>query len=354
MASNWIHSGLKDSYKGKIVDGFSQLIREEQLGLMPLKEVFKIVEGVKGKMQVGYIGEIEKITRKDTGCGMEAIDATPSTRLLQWDPVHLKVVAKMCFHDYSNTFLEWGLNNGIKRQDLTRDDYFLFIADLIKGAILKDFTRLVFFGKKDANVGSPLKSGEKQEDWNQFDGFYETMFKELTTNSSRHHEIEANNKSTYAEQKALGADEGFKAFEALLEMADYRMLANPQKLVILSTYELAKNVSRYMRETYRDEKTFSRLENGFMVSEFNGIKVVTNPWLDYTIKSSFDNGTKWDKPHRAFLIDPSNNQIGLDSENALKDLVIEYIGGADEHNYIKGSYTADFKRAIPEFGTGAY
>lgn len=39
--------------------------------------------------------------------------------------------------------------------------------------------------------------------------------------------------------------------------------------------------------------------------------------------------------------------VGVDSVNALEDLIFEYIGESNEHFYVKGDYMLDAKIANP-------
>lgn len=351
---------LKQNYKGKEVQSLSELIREEELGLLSLKELFDIVPGIKGKETVGYVGSLEKVTRKEVGCGQGATDISIPTRKVTWDPQPFKVHIKQCYKDWLNTWLEWALKNGIKKQDLLRDEYFLFLVDLIGGAIQKDFFRYALFGNKDHSVVGAgrgtevLKAGENPEDFNIIDGLCAKLDTQIASHPERKFTIEANAKSSYAEQKKLGKDVAFKACEYLLDNADGRMFGTNASPYFLMTWSMAQNLKRYMREEYRNEMTFDRVENGFELSEFDGFKIVTSRYIDEILRRDFNNGTKWDRPHRIYLLDKHNNRIGLDAESSLTDIEVEYIGGDDEHNHIKASYMADFQRPYEEFGMAAF
>src|SRR5690625_5221113 len=69
---------------------------------------------------------------------------------------------------------------------------------------------------------------------------------------------------------------------------------------------------------------------------------------DKYIKQDFKGDTNFVlPPHLAVVSDKQNLQIGVDDKAALTDLRLEYVGGADEHFYIKASYLADFKIPNP-------
>lgn len=351
---------LKQNYKGEPIRAVSELVRESEMGLPILGEIFDIVPGIKGKQKVGYVGGVEKITRKDEGCGTEGMSITPPSREVLWNPEGLKIHIKECYKDWFDNWMEWSLANGIKKQDLTTNEYFLFLVDLIEGGIAKDFFRYVLFGNKNhtavgATTGTKvLKAGELPVDFNLLDGYFAKMDAEIASNPHRKYTISTNAGADYAAQRALPADEAFKAAEFLLDNADGRMFNDGAEPIFLATWSMAQNLKRYMREKYKDEKTFDRVQFGFELYEFDGIKLVTNRYIDQILRRDFDNGTKWDRPHRLYLLDKKNNRIGLDSEASLTDIEVEYIGGDDEHNHVKASYLADFQRPYSEFGTVAF
>ena len=95
------------------------------------------------------------------------------------------------------------------------------------------------------------------------------------------------------------------------------------------------------------------MEGGYEVAEFEGVPIVTHRWFDEIIRRDFSNGTKWDNPHRVLLLDKSECQLGIDSDSSLKDIEIEYIGGKDEHVYLKAAYSMDFQRVIGTTGAMA-
>ncbi|WP_172918078.1 hypothetical protein [Capnocytophaga canis] len=351
---------LKQNYSGKQVQSLAELTRETELQMPSLKEMFDIVPNIKGKQEVGYIGGLEKITRKDEGCGSQGMSVTPPSRKVLWNPIGFKVHIEECYKDWMNTWLEWGLKNGIKKQDLTTDEYFLFLTDLIGEAIQKDFFRYVLFGNKNhsvVNSGSGtevLTAGENPVNFNLMDGLFAKMDAFGTANASKRYTITANNGANFTAQRNLGADEGMKIAEFLLDNADGRMFGQGADPYIFMTWSLSQNLKRYMRETYKNEMTFSKVEGGFEISEFDGVRLVTHRYIDHILRRDFSNGTKWDRPHRAFLLDRNNERIGVDSESSFTDIEAEYIGGRDEKNHIKASYLADYQRPYQEFAVVAY
>ena len=175
----------------------------------------------------------------------------------------------------------------------------------------------------------------------------------VTTDTSKRVTIEENAQASFALQNALAEDRAFKVFTELIDKADARTFASGAQPMFLSTYSMVTNLSRYMRATYKNELTLEKVEGGYEVTEFEGVKVVTHRWLDEIIRRDFSDGSKWNNPHRVILLDKSECQLGVDSMNFLNDIEIEYIGGKDEHVYIKSGYKIDFQRVIGNTGAMA-
>lgn len=342
------------------IRNISDLVQERSLGMLDAKEVFTIVEDVTKETEYGYYGEIEGVTRKDTGCGMEPIQIDTQVRTGKWEPVPLRVQISDCYDSLEKSLSQWMGVKGIKKLDISDTDYLNFLVELIQKAIYNDFNRLAFFGNKQHSVqgsGSGtqvLKTGVKPENYNIINGLFEAFERMCTSDTSKRVTIEENGKNTFAEQLALKPDTAFKVVTSLLDQADPLTFAAGSSPIILLTHSLATNLARYMRNEYRNELTLSKIEGGYQVGEFEGVKIVTHRWLDQIIKRDFSNGTKWNNPHRALLLDKSECQLGIDSENSLKDIEIEYIGGKEERVYIKAAYRADFQRVIGSTGAGAY
>lgn len=345
---------------GRNISSIKELTKERSLGLLDAKQVFTIVEDVNEQREYGYYAGVEGVTRKDTGCGMEPTSIGTNVRTGKWQPVPLRIQIADCYETLENTMLQSMLGKGIKKLDITQTDYIAFLVELIQQAIAKDFIRLAVFGNKEhsvVNSGSGtqvLRTGANPEDYNILNGLFKSFEDMVTTDNSKRVTIAENAKNTYAEQLKLAPDAAYKAFVGLLDSADPLTFTGDAKPIIFSTYSLVVNLSRYLRENYRNELTLKKMESGYVTTEFEGVQIVTTQWLDSIIRRDFNNGTKWNNPHRALLLDKAECQLGVDSLNSLKDLEIEYIGGKEEKVYIKAAYRADFQRVIGNLGAAAF
>jgi len=353
---------LKVNYAGKKVESLAQLMREDSFSFPKVGELFDVVEGVKGKQQVGWIGGVEKVTKKDKGCGNNTDNGKkPASGSKTWDPQGMKIQDSMCYSDLVAAWTEWGLKNGIQKVDLTSDDYFLYIAEVYGPAAEQDAFRMSLFGDTNATVVGSGSGNENLtdypeqdvEDFNVFDGYFVQIDALMTATPERRITIPENAGADLAAQKNLAADRCFNVCEALIDIGDSRLLEKDD-VYFLMTYSMYQNLRRYYRDTIKDESSFKRTENGYQLAEHDGIKIVTHREIDRVLRTDFYNGTIVDRPNRVYLLSKANNKFGVDSINSLTDLELEYDGGNRERNYIKGAYLADFIHLIDDYGNAAY
>lgn len=353
---------LKANYAGKKVESLAELMREDSFSFPKVGELFDVVEGIKGKQQIGWIGGLEKVTKKEKGCGNNVSNnKKPESGSKTWDPQAMRIQDEMCYTELLAAWTEWGLKNGIAKLDLTQDDYFLYIAEAYGPAAEQDAFRMSLFGDTDATVVGSGTGNENLtdypeqdvEDFNIFDGYFKQMDALMTADATRKVTIPENSAVSYTAQKALATDRAFKVCEELIDIADSRLLEKTD-VYFLMTYSMYQNLRRYYRDTIKDESSFKRTENGFQLAEHDGIKIVTHREIDRVLKVDFSNGTVVDRPNRVYLLSKGNNKLGVDSAGSMTDLELEYIGGKEEMNYIKGAYLADFVHLNDNYGNAAY
>ena len=357
MANTAFKEFLKEAERNKeYIKRIKDLLEEGQFGLLPLQQIFTIREGVTKETEFGYYSPVSNVTHKDEGCGKETKKLETQVRTGWFDPVPLKVIVSDCYSTLEKTFDAWVAKTGADRFNIDDSDYVAFLVSLIENGILNDFNRFVFFADKEHSVvgsGSGtqvLKAGLDKANFNVFNGLFSQFEKMVATATEKKIAIAENAKTSYADQRALADSRAYEVLCQLKDIAGFKAGASP---VFVITQSLATNLTRFMRKEFRNEQSFKMVEGGYMVSEFEGVTVVTSEWLDDMIRSNFDNGTKWHNPHRALLLDKNECQIAIDSMGALKDIGVEYLGGKFEEVYLKASYRADFQRVIGNTGAMA-
>lgn len=360
MATTKIKDFIKEPARVKeYIRDVKDLLEDRSLGLADIKEAMTVVENVTKETEFGYYGHTEGVTRKDTGCGMEPVPFNIPVRTGWWDPKPLRATISQCYAEFEKSVLQWCNVKGIDKLHIDSDQFVIFIASQLEKTIHTDFNKFAFFGDIQAsNVGSGsgnelLTTGVDKENFNALNGLFATFQSFITSDPSKRVTITENAQTSFAGQLALARDTAFNACTELLDKADGLTFATGSEPIFLMTYSMAKNLSRYLRNEYKNEDTLTKMENGYETMTFEGIKVVTHRWFDQIIKRDFSNGTKWHNPHRILLLDKSECQLGVDSLGSLSDLEIEYIGGKDERVYIKAAYRMDFQRVMPTTGAMA-
>lgn len=335
----------------------------EEIIMLPIVESTKIeqlhtiITGVKARQQVVYMGDLDKITKLDAGCGLGASEADLELSEKFWDPAELKVWLTECYKDGLNKLFAWAGKNGIDRSDLTDTEYLEMIIERVEATMPKDAFRIAWFAAKDmANVsgGGVLKNGVAVADYNQLDGFFEQIFAIMAANPGQRVTIAENALTTKAAQLALADDTAVNVFEELLTSSTVSpSLQGDENRVIYCTQSLFNNYKKYLRSFPNIEASYARIEGRYDSLMFDGVQIVSVPDWDRIIRSDFDNGTKYDLPHRAVLSTKDNLPIALDASEALTDLKVFY-DDVTELNHIKGGYKMDVMVAIDSMIAAAY
>lgn len=311
------------------------------------KTFFRIQPGIKGGQQVVALEPLEYVTKKDEGCGGGAEGFKINGVTQKWEPTLAKVNIKMCYSEFMDSFTRWGLANGYAIHDLGESDVYPFIQDQVIHAMKADFTRLALFG--DENIASQeiLADTNKAKYYDVVKmGLIPTLqyFKTMEEFKGNFVSIDANSKATRAEQMALGELAALNIFEAL---TDDQYFDSDQILTSASLFKNYKNFLRRGSGVTPLESSKEQIQKGMESLMFDGEALTQIKFHDKKRLEDFTKDGKTHLPHFAVNTSKDNLVIGVDDVNSLTDLHLEYIGGEDEHFYIKGNYQVDFKIPNP-------
>lgn len=184
--------------------------------------------------------------------------------------------------------------------------------------------------------------------WDQFEGLWKQIFGDAAI---PRYTITENAGVTYVLQE-LAAGESLNILTAMYEGADSRLLGDPD-VQILVTRSIWDN---YL--TLTESKEFlggrtERLDNGQLVMQFRGIKMVLmNEW-DRTIRKYQDDLTVHYRPHRAVMTTPDNIPLGTLSEDDL-DTLVSFYDQKDKTNIVDLAYFLDAKFGESYMASVAY
>lgn len=311
------------------VRDINECIVEELVESPLLNSVFGIIEtGVKNGKKIGFIKSDMGIMLKTGSIGCKPDGSTYSslsTTQKSWNPKSLYFRNEECETDTRQTFLDLIKKAGYDRYDLTDTQYYALVQMLVAKNLAKSvFLRAWFDDTAIANVsgGGVLKNGIAVTTFNAFDGLFKQMKAIYAATPARRITISENAGANYAAQDAITDANCTKVFNDLLRKADVR-LANASDKVYIATRSLVQGYRFDMQAKGTDTLMVKQVE-GVDVTFCNGIPIVEVAAWDEAIRSYFDNGTKWDNPHRAILTTKAQLGLAFQSDGAFDSFDIHF------------------------------
>lgn len=318
----------------------------------PTNDFFTIVPGIKGGQQVAAMKGFEYVTTKSAGCGGNGISPSFPAFSQFWNPTLQEIKLNYCYDDFMGQFTQWMLANGHDIKNIGETDLAMFIQDLVTKAMELDLLRIVLLGDKDIATQDILT------DEATFAKYYDTIDKGLIPTlqylstlpefADSFIDLPQNDAATIALQNTFAADDALKIYEEILDQYDF----DPD--ILLTSNRLFKNYQKWVKRAngYGLQSNVDLTMKGTGDLQVDGqmLKPIVN--YDRWKQKDFivDNDPAEDTihlPHFALNTRKEYLQVGVDSEAALSDLRLEYIGGADETFWIKGNYMLDFKMVNP-------
>ncbi len=301
---------------------------------------FTIVPGIKGGQQVAAVRGIEYVTRKAQGCGGAALSPEFPAISQKWEPQLAEIKIKYCYTEFMQKFTQWGLANGYNIKNLEEAEFFQFIQDLIIDAMKLDMQRLVLLGDEDIATQNVLTDPTKAEFYDVIKkGLIPTLqyFKTIGELADNFVDLDLNTTGNpVPENYAL------KLMDKVTDTLDF------DGDLLLTNGALHKNYKNSLvRLSDHLESSKTEIQNGKNDLRFDGNLLVPVKNYDRWRKTDFNTGSGIYMPHFALFTKKEFLQVGVDDAAALENLTLEYIGGDDEHFYIKGNYMLDFKMVNP-------
>lgn len=351
MALNFVTTFQQIAGHTRLIQDLTEAIKNK-LFYEDANNFFTIQPGIKGGQQVVALQPLEYVTTKETGCGNAAKTYSVNGVTQTWEPQLAKVNIKMCYTEFMDAFTRWGLANGYDIHKLDEAKFFDFIQDMVIEAMKADFLRLALFGDADIASQSILADAGKEDYYDVIKkGLIPTLqyFKTDPKLADSFLTISKNSETTRAAQLALGSTDALDLLESL---TDDQYFDSNQMLTSNSLFKNYKNFLRRGAGNTPLESSKEQIQTGLESLKFDGELLTPVKFYDKKRLEDFtkDNGAAdvvTHLPHFAVNTSKENLVIGVDDVNALTDLRLEYIGGEDEHFYIKGNYQMDFKIPNP-------
>jgi len=138
------------TWNGKEIMSLQEAILERFFNKPALQQFHTLKTGIKAKQQIAFLGSLGLIGKSRSSCST-TVD-TPSITNTEkfWNPCKIGFRVEPCWTDILETFFVWGMNNGIKKEDLTNTDFFAFLKDRFSDAMYEASLRHIWFGDTDA------------------------------------------------------------------------------------------------------------------------------------------------------------------------------------------------------------
>lgn len=337
------------AWNGKEVAQFQDAVMESMYSNPELTTFHNVVENIVAKQQIVFLGHLSKITKADAGCNDSPTSKTSTATEKFWMPEAVKFWISECATNLEETFFVWGLNKGIKRDDLTMGDFADYMMETMEYALVEDAQRIIWFNDPDHNTvdNSPglLTLGTDITDYTIITGLWSQIYDIVAADPTKLVSISENALGTYALQDALASTTAVATLRSMYQNADKRLKHDPDKFFIL-TDSLVDNYQTWL-ETQAVDSSFTRVQAGERGQfdtglRFRGIPIFCFDFWDRTIRADFDNGTTYYQPHRALLTTKANIPVGVDGADAMKTIEQFYLPKEQTSNW-RGMYKIDAK-----------
>jgi hypothetical protein len=217
------------------------------------------------------------------------------------DPKDIKGGFQQCYDDIKNSLYIYTSGAGMNKYENDKNTLFrLVVMYYLRDLFFQNLQRRVWFNDT-ADVSA------NADYFNIYDGLWKKIIADADIKVTT---IAENALATKSLQLGLASDTAYQTFKSLIENADSRLLATGRAKFMV-TRTLFNNYASYL-ESQPVNDSFSKIENGQLKYYFRNYEVVVNESWDRNIQAYFDNGTTYDKPHRALLLDPQNQTLALD------------------------------------------
>lgn len=292
-----------------------------------MKQFHEIQSGIKGQREIiilnNYISGLSGSNKTACDTTVDTVTVANSTKL--WDPKYIGGRLSECFDNYMGKFIQWGLKNGLKKEDLTNTDWANFIESLIPLFLQEITLRHAWFGDTAivSGTGNNISAGNLKY-FNVISGFWAQVLAIVAGDATKRVTIAKNAGASFALQIFDATDTTNQVvtnyFESMWYGADMRLRGLPKSdLIFVATQSVVDQYERERKKATGFELPYKRIENGIDALAFNGIDVVPFQFLDRMINAYFQNGTKWFSPHRALLVPKTLLNIGTEEEANLSE-----------------------------------
>lgn len=287
-----------------------------------LADDHSIESGIEHRKQIVFAGKISDSLKAASGCTPGQGGALGFTEKF-WEPKKYDTRFTHCADDVNNLLKIFRKAAKINPDfyDRIGSEELGLVASRVGMMLRETLPVKVWFSDTAADVHTgtgTMTTGTDLDLYNVIDGLWKQIFAEVTTSDDNYVAITANAGADYAGQ-ALADDAAYAVFESMVEKADERLIGDPDAKLLV-TRSLADNYRKTLRNKTLGAGFIEITENGKTQLYFDGVPLSIRYDWDRTIKSAFNNGTTYYRPHRAVLTTPENIPVGTLSVDDFDEL----------------------------------
>lgn len=344
------------TFNGQEVQAFGELIMQRLYTYPQINQYSTVWPNVKVKTQLGFMGNLSKITRLDPGCGSGQYTPTIPMSQKYLDPKDLKIWLQICWKELLPSFMAYYEREFVNKPDLTATQIFdNWLIDNAANAMLEDAIRIAWFGNTAVAAGDLTNGAPDVPNYNQINGYWKQIFAIITADATKKVTIAKNAAATYVLQAFDDTDTtnkvATKIFQKLILGGDSRLRSAPDA-VILATQSL---VDQYLQERL----SFTNIEASYQLAldgdgkQINGLYFIPVLGVDVYVINQWDRiigdfvnptypGAAALLPHRAVYTTKSNLVQSLDGGDLMDSNVWKVWYSDDtELSNIKALYKTD-------------
>jgi hypothetical protein len=287
-----------------------------------LTDFHTIVTGIKNDKRIGIIpGTFGLVGKAAQACNPTAQCYTDTAIEKTWSPKYKEIIIDMCITELQDSLMRMYIDCA-NPYDLTKTQIFAFIQDILAKDAKKMVFRTAWFddtAAKNAPVGV-ITPGVDVNFFNVIDGFWKQFAAIYAANPLQLNALPGNTQATYALQQSVATPLlMFNAVNTLIDNASSELAAQPDR-VLLVTRSVFDRLRRQLQALGTAFQDYKLMTEGLEFATWDGIKIISIPLWDQTIRAYENNGTKWNDPHRVVYSTISNLNIGMACTSAFENI----------------------------------
>lgn len=339
---------------------FAKFINERIFEREALRTNHVVQTGITMDEQIVFASRMGKTGIKDAGTTRPNSGAKPTLTEKFWTPK--KVGDTFAFNNSELNGLFKAYFDKITKYaeiyDISGSDEEKFLLELFAESAIEAVDRLVWHGNTAIAVSGAAATGlinaADVKFYDSVEGIFKQLYAAVTAGSIKKFAITKNAAATFALQ-ALAADESVAIFEGLWLLADARLKADTNK-VMMVTNTIWENYRQYL-QTKGTAFDVNLTTEGFRELKWNGIPIRNMETLwDLPIQADFEKTNAhaaFDLPHRVLMTVPANIPVGTLNDGDMTELDSNY-DWKERAQYFAYGFTLDTKILEGYMAVAAY